>query len=248
MCPVNLTQDEWKEINSELPDVEYVCSRIVGSWDYAHNIFAATPNMTSQIRISSVCFRDAANQVRNAHYALGQAVAVRKYFLAKSKKEQDNDYFLADIRSRFYADYVALLIYASAEHICVGLGTLLGKEMKNEKKLNQLKKIVEEVKPNSDIANAVTQFDASTQVKQIWNYRRLWVHSKPPRVETFLYDPPRVSLVAEEDGVVYTGLGASFDFDYKWEELIDLFKIGLADTAKFLNACADEWENTYHQA
>lgn len=255
MSPVALSNEEWAEINADLPNVEFVCNRIL-TWPPVDQIslFEFTPDLASRLRLSNVCFRDAAHNVRNARYALGQAVAVRKYYLARRKAERDNDHLSADVYSRFYADYVPLLLYSASDHTFAGLLELLGQRKSCEKKNGELKTGDSLLKCShatlagkGAISNALSIFVQSSARQDIWNYRKKWVHNKPPRVESVFYNPPRHDLIWKMGEITMSTGGVRYSPDYTWEGLIDKLKAALSDTATILNFCADEWENALHQ-
>lgn len=253
MSSVHLTPEEWHKINAILPDVSDLCSRI-RVWPYMEyiplNRVGFDVDKLKRVRVSQVCFRDAANYLDNARYALGQAVAVRKSFMAESKNEKDSHHVLADLRSRFYADYVALLLYSTAEHACTGIEKMLGLTLKSVPKPDyKLKRVANALKnryPNEPITTAAEKFDGSPEREAIWKYRNDWVHNKPKRVETVLYDPPRQDFVLKNMGSWEMSLiGAKVGFDYTWEGLVSLLQSTLQETADFLGACATAWEHLY---
>ncbi len=65
---VPLTAEEWSQINSTLSDVTQVCDRIQ-TWSGMEYITTFNVKKTNQLRLSQVCFRDAAYALYNARYA-----------------------------------------------------------------------------------------------------------------------------------------------------------------------------------
>lgn len=202
-----------------------------------------------RLRISQACFRNAANFLDNARYALGQAIGVRKYFLDNSEAERDENHVLGDLRSRFYADYVALLLYSTAEHTRLGILEMLGLKTvtaADRSRIYALKKTLNALEahvPDHPITTATKIFDASGARHKAWNYRNAWVHDQPKRVESILYNPPRQSFVVRDgSGFDYSLIGATTSFDYTWDELVELFQEALHATKDFLEVCGNEWE------
>jgi hypothetical protein len=252
---VDLSNEEWGAINATLPNVYPLCDRI-RQWDRMEHISSTDLNLLSRVRLSQVCFRDAGTFLNNAEYALGQAIAVRKYFMDRSSKQQDNNHVLADLRSRFYADYVPLLLYSAAEHGRRGIVEIfeLAPQLSTTSGKYPLKKTVTVMTTsysNSFITKALIDFDNSQARRDSWKYRDAWVHNKPPRVESILYDPPRKDFVAKKGNsdLPWGGavIGGQVSPDYTWEQLVKLLGDALTDTMKFIENCADEWERLYSQ-
>lgn len=244
-----LTREEWDEINASLPDVSSLCNRI-RLWPFMEFLIDFNHNRLHQKRLSQVCFRDSANYLYNARYALGQAIGMRRHYLSRSQKERDENHVLADVRSRFFADYVPLLLYSSGEHARIGVLELL--ELKAEVHkykggyaLEKTRKMLDALKPNTAFTKAIQQFDDSEARKHTWGYRNDWVHNAPQRVETVIYNPPRQSFVEppNKDMPYSTAwMGVETPFDFTWADFITLLQEGISATADFLTACADEWE------
>ncbi len=254
MSPVPLTSGEWDEINASLPEVSDLCNRI-RLWLRMEYISASNLDQLSRVRLSQVCFRDAANCLDNARYALGQAIGVRKHFLSQSTGELDSNRILADLRSRFYADYVSLLLYSTAEHTRFGILEMLGlktliQNYPGKYKLAKTLNALEALHSGNPITAATRVFDASDERHRTWAYRDKWVHDQPMRVETVLYTPPRRDFVRRKDKDWpwdMALMGAKAPFDFTWEELISLLKSALQVTADFLSVCSTEWESFYSQ-
>lgn len=248
MSPVPLSDKEWHKINASLPDVSILCKKI-HSLPQMEWLSTNDSEITSQLRLSYVCFYDASRFLQNARYALGQSIAIRRYFKGLSTQENDNNHAFSDIRSRFYADYVALLLYSTAEHTRTGIVKLFSLNLSQVTgRYNLLKTLnaLEELFPNDPITIATKRFDDSPERLSVWKYRDDWVHGKPQRVETILYDPPRTDYIDNTfHSLPITLMGAESKFDLTWEELIDMLKIGLVHTSDFLNVCADQWYELY---
>ncbi len=251
MSPVDLTNQEWDTINAGLFDCGPITDRVIVG-PYVEWISGFEFQQVGCVRLSRVCLYDAANDVRNAHYALGQAIAVRKYFGDRSKSERDNDAVLADVRSRFYADYVPLLLWSAGEHTCTALVHLfdLDKAFKkygqgHDPRVHRVRKLFEGEQPGNNVTKALIAFDDSQAREKVAKYRNNWVHNKPPRVESLLYNPPRVSGVTQIGNLPMMAVGYESDPDYMWNDLIAMLNKSLGDIAEFLNAAQDEWEVKY---
>jgi hypothetical protein len=183
---------------------------------------------------------------------------VRNYYLDKSTTANDNDHMLADLRSRFYADYVPLLLHATWEHARVGLLELFNlkdtvKDIRPKSfALRQTRKAFELHQPQSPITKALLDFENSDARNSVQRYRDDWVHDKPPRVESIFYNPPRESYVRFKDETFPWDsalIGAELPPpDYSWDILVIMLKDALRPTIAFLTACADEWEQQIQQS
>lgn len=244
--PVPLSDKEWAKINADLPDVEFVCGRIV-RWKRADYVSVSDAEITSALRKSNVCFRDAAYTLNSARYALGQAIGVRQYFMSKSQTNHDTDHAMADIRSRFYADYMPLLLIASAEHTFAGLQYLFDLKI-SDKISSRFKPVLDALSkqhPGHNMVSFLTSYGKSSVREKMRKYRNDWVHNKPPIVESILYNSPRHDFRHDEGDWKMFAVGVHIKPDYTWDGLIALLKVTTQETAVLLEKCADEWEKKY---
>src|SRR5260221_21500 len=71
-------------------------------------------------------------------------------------------------------------------------------EEKGKYPLARLLSLLKTHAPSNAITNATEVFDTSDARQRAWDYRDEWVHDKPPRVETILYNPPRHDFVEKK--------------------------------------------------
>lgn len=243
MSPVPLTSEEWDVIQSNLPNIGKVCDRIT-NWIPMDDIYdISDKEALSRVRISQICFRDASNALRNTHYALGQAIGVKQYFLNLSQNNRDNNYVLAHIRSRFYADYVPLLLVSSAEHSREGLKELL--QLPKNSKWNSVKEFFANKYAKQNFTPRILEYIESENRTKIANYRNDWVHNKPPIIESPLYNLPRNDFIPKNSNILWIAGDVAVEPDYKWDELIELLKQGIVEVAEFLKVCVNLWEDEY---
>lgn len=257
---VYLTREEWDSVNTILPDVTFVCNRINGEWPYMDWISARDMDLLSRLRLAQVCFRDSSMTLRNARYALGHAVGVRKYYLDRSSESHDTSHVLADVYSRFYADYVALLLWSTGEHLLSGLRDLFGKtenavdkyrknkEGKRSARVTGVRRLFDTELASYPITEVIRLFDESIVRREIWKYRNDWVHNKPPRVETILHNLPRMDFILDDFPGKAALLGVSVPPDYLWNDLIEKLKVALVATAITLDFSSREWEREYEDS
>jgi hypothetical protein len=250
--PVPLSKEEWSAINADLPDVNFVCNRITGGelpdptlWHFAS---VSDHDLLMRLWKSNVHFRTAGNFLRNARYALGQAVAVRKHFSDKSKSEGDNNHMLADLRSRFYIDYVPLLLFAIEEHIMDALKELYsipGHKKSNETKLSWLLSQKTYILSTS-LPILLNNFNSSSERERTRKYRNNWVHNDQLSVESIFPNPLSPEKSFTEITLTSHGF-ISEPFDYRWEDMINDFKVVTLGIATLLDICIDEWMRLYQQ-
>lgn len=254
MTLIPLSDLEWDAINNTLPSVNFI-NEIIITWPYMEDIVRNDINLVKCLRLSQVRFRDAWENIRRARYALGQAIAVRKFYMDKIESLRDNYHALADLNSRFYADYVPLLLFASVEHARVGILDLFDFKSAfasykgpSTYKLRKTLSFFNTQLPNSEIVTAISRFDQSRARQDIWEYRDKWFHHKPMRIESIFYNPPYEDFVMTLDPWQMAAIGAKKtpNYDYSWDDFIEKLKDALEDTARFTYACVYEWDKKYN--
>lgn len=249
---IPLSDDEWKAVNSDLPNVREVIDRII-SFEQAEWI--SLPNWDMErlraIRKSRVRLHDAQEKLRSARYALGQAIATRKYYLERVIEERDDNHIQGHWLSRFYADYVPLLLTSCIDHTVKGYKDLYDLTLSSKKGdvLQKLLFTLEEARPQDPMTSILKIFDNSEERAFIFKYRHDWVHQKPPRVETIFYNPPYTDGISNREDFPWDMyiVGYASSPDYSWEDFVRLLKISLVSTVKILDVFATEWEKLYQQ-
>lgn len=264
MCPVPLSHEQWADIHSELPDVAALCSRInsfpYADWiDFAKSeledgtVLLRSPETLSRLRKSRGSIQDAANALLNARYALSQAMGVRQYYLSLSSDPRDENHVLADLRSRFYGDYVPLLLCSCVEHtltVTIQLHALSNKPKKvkdRERRIDAVRREMMEKYPKSNLTSVLAQLADSETYKAVSKYRNDWVHNEPHKVESILYQPRRRDYIQREGNMIMSAMGVSHKPDYSWDAFIALLKAALTEVSTFVEMSADEWIRTYEE-
>lgn len=249
LSPIPLSQEEWNSINESLPDVHPLIERVI-NWPYVEYIYSPDLELLKRLRLSYVRFRDAVEKLRNAHYAMTQALGVRKYYSAQSVSAKDENAVKADWYSRFYMDYVPLLLCSAVNHCLTGVVELhaLKEELPHYKGDYLLKKLVNWAYTEASdgaISGALSKLDSSHSWSVILNYRNDWVHNKPPIVESILYNPPYVHPLYELGSSKMTALGYSVAPDHKWNDLVTSVSTTMSEVLSVLDAATRQWEVVY---
>lgn len=207
-----------------------------------------------RIRLSAVHFRDAAEKLRNAKYAFGQALHVREVHLGRSMSQHDEAATMADWQSRFYADYAAILIPSCSEHCIDALLDLYGLgedfnafKQKKTYKVKMAATFFEARFPKDAVTVALREYDAVEDRAKLFSYRNNWVHNKPPRVESILYNPPDIDGIPENElPWPMIILGYRVQADYTWLEITSVLQSTLLATCKLLEVSALLWEEEFN--
>lgn len=181
-----LGKETLTEINKLLPDL---------TWLQRTSVLILAPDIISwkfppesTIPIASVCLRDAVNTLADATYALHEVFAHRKWYLEKRDPPIED---AAIHFSRYYADDVALRLYAAGEHLANAILAMLEidrqvlKPYKVDKGSLQaaVGQYMKKQQPQHPIAELIWTLKESEEWGMTRKYRDTWVHEQPPTVE-----------------------------------------------------------------
>jgi hypothetical protein len=180
-----LGEELLKELAVQLPD-------LTGLWDMMPGFDPGAVPMKfsheSSIPVASACLYDAIHSVGAAKYAFHEILAHQKWYLEKRASPLED---AATYYSVFYADDVALRLYAAGEHLANAITfmlelskTDLDPHRKNRVSLqivvgNYLRK----ERPDHPITKAVLKLMNSEEWRNMLNYRNDWVHGQPPLIK-----------------------------------------------------------------
>jgi hypothetical protein len=180
-----LSKRELQNINKDLPDIAALHRRVLSlSPDFISIKF----HHESDIPIAAVCLQDATESVAEARYALHEILAHRLWYLEKRKQPIEES---AIFFSRYYADDIALRLYAAGEHLAKAIVCMLELKKaalepyrKNKVSLQGIvgRYLIKEM-PDHPVTIAVTKLVKSKEWPKTISYRNEWVHDKPPTVE-----------------------------------------------------------------
>jgi hypothetical protein len=174
-----------KEIANQLPDIKQLNLAII-SCTPEFVSFRFPPDST--IPVASVCLHDAFYMLADASYAFHEILAHRAWYLEKRETPAE---MTAIHFTRFYADDVALRLYAAGEHLANAIIDML--EIKKRSLIPYKKKRISKQiivweylkseEPTHPITEAVKKLAHSKEWLATLNYRNDWVHGKPPIIE-----------------------------------------------------------------
>jgi len=195
MSVAHLEKSTLEKIDKKLPDLRKLQKIVV---QIAPDIISMKFNHKSTIPIAAVCLKDTIKILSEARYALREIHINKIYHLEKVKEPNE----LASVYfSKFYADDIALRLYAAAEHLACSIMYMLEikmNEIKNEKRKNTkisnssvLGKYLLKTMPTHTISKAISKLINSEDWTKTLEYRNKWVHEQPPLVEGLgiVYNP-----------------------------------------------------------
>ena len=129
-----LDRETASKVNNGLPDVDAVRR---ASLELNPDMISMGFPINSTNPIAAVCLQDATSVLQEARYALLEALAHLVWY--REKSEPPNEH-LALFFGKFYADDVALRLYAAAEHLANAIVNILDieREVAEFKKLKKL--------------------------------------------------------------------------------------------------------------
>lgn len=218
-----------KQIASQLPDIKQLSS----------DIFTFTPEVVSfrfppdsTVPIASVCLHDTFSALADAIYAFHEILAHRAWYLEKRETPLERT---AIHFTRFYADDVALRLYAAGEHLANAIMDML--EIKEPSLTPYVKKriskqiIVWEYLKREEPAHAITQAVRRLAQSKEWlatlNYRNDWVHGKPPIIKGLGIQYERRKRWEVSDRHIGLSFGGGDEHKYSDEELINMVRPAL---------------------
>ncbi len=201
--------------------------------------------------IALVCLRDAYFRLDSAKISLYNAHVQFHWY----EKFIDNAPLPleAKIFSKYYLDYVPLLLYAFQEDISEFILNFNNKmtNFKNWKKLPSTVKLLDkkrissnagqtglflkEKHPKLNFTKGISKLILNEDWKKAINYRNSWVHKKPPIIEGLGVQHSRNSRIKRENGQKSFGFGGASEPDYTINELFDICTKSLEAAVELAN-------------
>lgn len=188
--------------------------------------------------VSLVCLRDAYFRLNSAKESLYNAYIQNIWY---EKYEPDAQSKIESIIfSKYYLDYIPLLLYAVQEDVADFIINFLDKSAQFQawKKLSTTEELFEEKRvisnagktglymkekhSDSQLSNVIFKLVANKSWKKAIKYRNSWVHEKPPIVEGLGIQHSRESRIKIKDGKRTFGFGGSSKPDYTIGDLFDI--------------------------
>jgi hypothetical protein len=218
-----------KVIANQLPDIQQLNMDILTCTPEGVS-FRFPPDST--VPVASVCLHDTFNALADARYAFYEILAHRAWYL--EKRENPIERAAIDF-TRFYADDVALRLYAAGEHLANGIIDMM--EIKKLSLTPYVKKriskqiIVWEYLKREEPTHAITQAVKKLAQSKEWlatlNYRNDWVHGKPPIIKGLGIQYERRKRWEVSDKHIGLSFGGGDEHKYSDEDLINMVKPAL---------------------
>jgi hypothetical protein len=181
----SLDEKTLKEIGNQLPNISQLNNDILSC---NPEFISVKFPPDSSVPVASVCLYDAFDALWDAKHAFGEILTHRAWYLEKRVPPIE----ITAIRfTRFYADDVALRLYAAGEHLANAIIDML--EIKKQSLIPYKKKrisrqiIVWEYLKREEPAHAITHAIKRLAQSKEWlatlDYRSNWVHGKPPIIK-----------------------------------------------------------------
>lgn len=227
-----LDKETAAKVEDELPDVYAVrCSSLELNPDMISIGFP----VGSSIPIAAVCLQDATSVLQEARYALLEALAHLAWYREKSDPPNEH---LALFFGKFYADDVALRLYAAAEHLANAIVNILDIEIKiaDFKKSAQLGvssqqaivgKYLAKSQPTHEITKAILTLRDSKDWKKTRDYRDVWVHGKPPIMKGLGIEYERRNRLIVTHNTVGVTFGSGDEPTHSVDELVAFTKTSI---------------------
>jgi hypothetical protein len=201
--------------------------------------------------IALVCLRDAFYRLGNAKIALHNAYIQNIWYknhAPDSPREVESIFF-----SKFYLDYVPLLLYAIQEDVAEFIisflnemtdfqawkklpGTLVLFDKKRvESNAGRAGLYLKEKHQNQTITKIIIKLISNKYWKKSIKYRNTWVHQKPPIIEGLGIQHNRESRIIKENGKKSFGFGGSTVPEYSIEELFEIIRKSIEAAALLMN-------------
>lgn len=184
---MQLSDEKLMEIRTKLPDI----SPLKKCLFIEPNVVATRMRLRGRLDVAVICFQDAYKVAQEVSHALDQAHS----HLAWNRQERPEGpaEFDAISLERFYADDVALRLYAAGEHTANFIADFLDiaeddlKQYKEENNLASRAAIVGtymvKQMPDHVITAAIKKLRTEKNWDKTMKYRNKWVHDQPPLME-----------------------------------------------------------------
>ncbi|QQS31779.1 MAG: hypothetical protein IPM50_08770 [Acidobacteriota bacterium] len=227
-----LDEETAKKVEDELPNVDVVrCS----SLELNPDLISIGFPVGSSFPIAAVCLHDATSVLQEARYALLEAIAHLVWYRVKNNPPNE---YLALFFGKFYADDVALRLYAAAEHLANAIINILDIEsdiadFKKSKKLGVssqqaiVGKYLAKNLPTHKITKAILSLRDSQDWKKTRDYRDAWVHQKPPIIKGLGINYQRRNRLKVTNNMMGVTFGSGDEAVYTVDELLNFMKPSL---------------------
>lgn len=233
---INLSDANKKLIRDKLPVID---KRFLTATTFGFGVANYDATNKTNLHISLVCLYDAFRRLEMSITALYRSYQGYVWHKEESDEPQISKDFWAAREGKFYADYVFLLLYATAEDFAAFILHFL--EIENEfsswlkedqtkaklerKRISSLQAQVGVFMAENYKSHKITQSILLLRDNEFWNkamgYRNTWVHEKPPIIEGFGYEYNRKSRLEIGEGYRGFRIGFGSPTDFKVEELIE---------------------------
>ena len=234
---INLSDKNREQIQAKLPVID---DRFLLATQFGFGVATYDTSNKTHLHISLVCLYDAFRRLEMTRTALYRSYEGFVWYKEESKQSAASKEFWAVREGKFYADYVVLLLYATAEDFAAFILHFLEieNEFKNWLEENSTQKILEKKKRISSMqaqvgvfmkknyeTHKITQSILSLRDNEFWkkamNYRNTWVHEKPPIIEGLGYEYNRKTRLASGEGYRGFSFGSGSSANFNVEELME---------------------------
>lgn len=242
-----LSEKKLEEINKILPVLD---ERIWHATSEGIEIAIQDMKEKKTLHIALVCLNDAAHRFNQTRVTLHEAFAYLRWYREESKKahvELTAIYF-----GKFFADYAALLLYATAEDIAGFIINFLNIDIKDPEltKINKKKNVtsnsakigiyIKKKFPDHRITKAIDDLYKTVCWREAIKYRNLWVHEKPPIIHGLGIEYDRENrLIVSEGEKISMGFGGGSKSKYTVDQLLDIVLCGAFAVEKTLSTLID---------
>jgi len=234
---INLSDENRKRIQAKLPVID---DRFLLGTQFGFSVGTYDTDNKTSLHISLVCLYDAFRRLEMTVTALYRSYQGYVWYKEESKQSVGSKEFWAVREGKFYADYVVLLLYATAEDFAAFILHFLEieDEFNNWLKEDSTKKKLEKKRISSLQAQVgvfmaenykthrITQLILSLRDDEFWNkamsYRNTWVHEKPPIIGGLGHEYNRETRLEFGENYRSFPFGLGSPTDFKVEELIEL--------------------------
>lgn len=249
---MNLSDDALARVAAQLPDI----SKIANSLIIDPSVVASRTGPSGTLDVAVVCFNDAYNVLWESVHALGQAYSYLIWYREEAPGAPSDAYERSAVLfAKFYADDVALRLYASGEHSA--------KFIKNFLKIDDaaLKAFKEDLNKKSKITVSSDQavigrftvqnypdHPISKSIKALlvegsWGktrkYRDTWVHEQPPLLDGFGITYERKSRWEMKEGYADLFIGGGDAPKMTVDELVGMVAAACHAYARHLSELFD---------
>ena len=227
-----IDNDTYTTANQKLPDIDRLTARIAYlSADFISVKFKPDSNSP----VAATCLQDTSRTLREARYALLEAIAHKIWHLEKSNPPNE---LAAVFFGRFYVDDAALRLYSAAEHLAkaiVYMFDISDDKLKDNRKgagsrFVAVKKIMVNEQPATHpVTMAINELYNSSEWKKTICYRDTWVHNQPPIVkgQGMVFKRESRWKHSETDKSYKLGLGSGDEAEYSIDDLLGFIQPAL---------------------